>query len=173
MTLRVSPAPRRDIFITMQAAKKGSTTSMVRSTGIPVSIRVVLPLENISMNRAGKALKSTPRPVMKMTAYRMHFQMVMRAISAFRAPRYCPTSVEAAMPMAKPGRKLSDSMRTAILWTPSTPLIGSSLMMERQNIWMPHMPKTSTACGSPIFRMRFCMPMSGRRWEKLRYRGGA
>ena len=68
---------------------------MVRNTGIPVSIRVVLPLENISMNRAGKALKSTPRPVMKMTAYRMHFQMVMRAISAFRAPRYCPTSVEA------------------------------------------------------------------------------
>lgn len=38
---------------------------------------------------------------------------------------------------------------------------------------MPHMPNTSTACGRPIFRMRFCMPMSGRRWEKERYRGGA
>ena len=58
-------------------------------------------------------------------------------------------------------------------WVYQTTFHLTPEMMERQNIWMPHMPKTSTACGSPIFRMRFCMPMSGRRWEKLRYSGGA
>lgn len=115
MTRRVSPAPRSDIFMTMQAAKKGSTRIMVRKTGMPKSTNAGLPGANKLMNIPGMTKKMAPKTPMKMTAYLMHLMMVMRAMSALRAPRYCPTRVDAAMPMAKPGKKLSDSMRMAIL----------------------------------------------------------
>ena len=88
--------------------------AMMRSFGV-YSRWAACGVKSPVMN-TGKTRKATPITPMKAAVIHVHAHTLRLASFWLPAPRYCPTSVAAAMDMAKPGRKLIASMRMATMW---------------------------------------------------------
>ncbi len=108
-------------------------------------------------------MNSTPSDPMSSAPMPVHATMARRAMRALPAPRYWPASAPAAVPIAKPGRKLNDSQRIAIRWAPCSPSLGTPStasaiatmpMTNSTSRFADHMPRLSRKPGSPTRTIR-------------------
>ncbi len=98
----------------------------------------------------------------RITATFQHSRTERMAIGLEPAPRYWPTSAEPAVAIAKPGKRLIDSMRMVMKWAPSAASPRILAIAWTPNIWMTHMPVISSACGDPMRAIRRITSAQGR-----------
>ena len=132
MTSGVAPAPRMVVLRRMQVANAGCEKAQTISRGVAMCKCSSLPPARMPTSCSRKITKHKPRKLITAMLSFQQKRTARTAISLEPAPRYCPVKAAAAVAIAKPGMKLIDSTRIAIMCAPRAPCIGNCEM-----VWMP------------------------------------